>query len=81
MKQFFLFAVCLMGFMNSIPAVCRVNSSVICETDSSLITPFYYNGERNHTYRIANTQTIPDFGNNQYAVSWYVDTEEWDFDP
>ena len=55
---------------------CNVN-----ETDSSLITPLYFNGERNHAYRIAKTQTIPDFGNNQYAVSWYVDTEEWDFDP
>lgn len=55
---------------------CNVN-----ETDSSLIMPFYFNGERNHAYRIAKTQTIPDFGNNQYAVSWYVDTEEWDFDP
>ena len=51
------------------------------EIESSMIDSLYFNGERNHAYRIANTQTIPDFGNNQYAVSWYVDTEEWDFDP
>lgn len=51
------------------------------KTDSSLNTPFYFNGEGDHVYRIADTQTIPDMGSNQYAVSWYVDTEEWDFDP
>ena len=58
-----------------------MNDDAVCETDSSLITPFYFNGEGYHVYRIADTQTIPDMGSNQYAVSWYVDTEEWDFDP
>jgi hypothetical protein len=53
----------------------------ISETDSSMIDPFYFSGKRDHQFRIANTQTIPDVGNNQYAVSWYVDTVEWDFDP
>ena len=58
-----------------------MNDDAVCETDSSLNTPFYFNGERDQVYRIADTQTILDMGSNQYAVSWYVDTEEWDFDP
>lgn len=58
-----------------------MNDDAVCETDSSLNTPFYFNGERDQVYRIADTQTIPDMGSNQYAVSWYVDTEEWDLDP
>lgn len=79
MKQFIFLAVWLMSFVEPISAVCRVNSPAICETDTSMITPFYESGP--HTFRIAATQTIPDMGNDQYAVSWYVDTEEWDFDP
>lgn len=81
MKHFIFIAVWLMSSIEPLSAVCRVNSSAIYEIDSSMIEPFYYNGTRNHTYRIADTQTIPDMGNNQYSVSWFVDTEEWDFDP
>jgi hypothetical protein len=70
-----------MSFAEPISAICRVYSPAICETDSSMIDSFYFNKKRDHTYMISDTQTIPDMGNDQYAVSWYVDTEEWDFDP
>jgi hypothetical protein len=70
-----------MSSIEPIFAMCRAESSVLAEADSSMVTPFYFNEKRDHVYRIADTQAIPDMGNEQYAVSWYVDTEEWDFDP
>ncbi len=79
MKYFIFIVVCLMGFMKPTSALCRVDTPANCDADSSLIRPFYESG--NHSYRIADTQAIPDMGNEQYAISWYVDTEEWDFDP
>ena len=56
------------------------NTSVIHEVDSSMIDPFYVTNNP-HTFRIADTQAVTGFGMGQYSVSWYVDTEEWDFDP
>lgn len=53
--------------------------SVIQEIDSSMIDPFYSVGP--HSFRIADTQTISGMETGDYSVSWYVDTEEWDFDP
>ena len=41
--------------------------------------PFYVTNNP-HTFRIADTQSVSGMG-GQYSVSWYVDTEEWDFDP
>lgn len=79
MKKNLYLAVLLMFFIEPIFAVCKVASPDICEADSSMIRQFYESGP--HTFVIADTQTIPDMGNNQYTVSWYVDTEEWDFDP
>ena len=55
------------------------NTTVIPEVDSSMIDPFYSKGP--HTFRIADTQTVTGMVMGQYSVSWYVDTEEWDFDP
>lgn len=49
------------------------------EIDSLMIDPFYSVGT--HAYRIANTQTVTGLETGNYSVSWYVDTEEWDFDP
>ena len=43
------------------------------------IDPFYVTNNP-HIFRIADTQTVTGLG-GQYSVSWYVDTEEWDFDP
>ena len=54
---------------------CNVN-----ETDSSLITPLYFDEKSDHTYMIADTRKIPDMGNGQYSVCWYVDTVEWGSD-
>ena len=53
--------------------------SVIQGIDSSMIDPFYSVGP--HSFRIADTQTISGIETGDYSVSWYVDTEEWDFDP
>lgn len=53
--------------------------SVIQGIDSSMIDPFYSVGP--HSFRIADTQTISGMETGDYSVSWYVDTEEWDFDP
>lgn len=78
-KVLVLFAICLMSSIEPVSAMYTVDSPTNCVTDSSMIRPLYESG--NHSYRIADTQAIPDMGNNQYAVSWYVDTEEWDFDP
>ncbi len=63
----------------SIEALSTIIPSAVCEIDSSLIDPFYFDGP--HSFRIADTQTVPDTENGQFSVSWYVDTEEWDFDP
>ena len=43
------------------------------------IDPFYVTNNP-HTFRLADTQTVTGM-RGQYSVSWYVDTEEWDFDP
>ena len=57
------------------------NSQVLAhEIDSLMIDRFYY-AKRPHTYRIADTQTVTGLETDNYSVSWYVDTEEWDFDP
>ena len=79
MKKNLYLAVLLMFFIEPIFAVCKVASPDICEADSSMIRQFYESGP--HTFVIADTQTIPDMGNNQYTVSLYVDTAWWDFDP
>ena len=48
-------------------------------SDNGAIDPFYVTNDP-HTFRIADTQSVSGMG-GQYSVSWYVDTEEWDFDP
>ena len=62
-----------------LPAAGKADTPVIHEIDSTLIDPFYSEGS--HTYRIAKTQTVTGWGTGNYSVSWYVDTEEWDFNP
>lgn len=50
------------------------------DIDSLMIDPLYFNEKRDHTYMIADTKKIPDMGNGQYSVCWYVDTVEWGSD-
>lgn len=57
----------------------RANTPTVHEIDSSMIDPFY--SFEPHSFRIANAQTISAIESGDYSVSWYVDTEEWDFDP
>ena len=71
----------LAGMLAMVPCGARNNSKVLThEIDSLMIDRFYY-AKRPHTYRIADTQTIPGMETGNYSVNWYVDTEEWDFDP
>ena len=59
----------------------RTNSQVLAhEIDSLMIDRFYVTNDP-HTFRIADTQTITGIGTGDYSASFYVDTEEWDFDP
>ena len=48
-------------------------------SDNGAIGSFYVTNDP-HAFRIADTQSVSGMG-GQYSVSWYVDTEEWDFDP
>lgn len=50
------------------------------DIDSLMIDPLFFNEKRDHTYMIADTKKIPDMGNDQYSVCWYVDTLEWGSD-
>ena len=50
------------------------------EIESSMIDSLYFNEKRDHAYMIADTKKIPDMGNGQYSVCWYVDTVEWGSD-
>ncbi|MBQ0074987.1 MAG: hypothetical protein KBT34_12450 [Prevotella sp.] len=76
MKYLIIIAVWL---ISSIEPLSAITPSAVCEIDSSMIEPLYFDGP--HSFRIADTQTVPDMENGQFTVSWYVDTEEWDFDP
>ena len=50
------------------------------EIESSMIDSLYFDEKVNHVYKIADTRKIPDMGNDQYSVCWYVDTVEWGSD-
>ena len=50
------------------------------EIESSMIDSLYFNEKRDHAYMIADTKKIPNMGNGQYSVCWYVDTVEWGSD-
>ena len=50
------------------------------EIESSMIDPLYFDEKSDHAYMIADTKKIPDMGNGQYSVCWYVDTVEWGSD-
>lgn len=50
------------------------------DIDSLMIDSLYFNEKRDHAYMIADTKKIPDMGNDQYSVCWYVDTVEWGSD-
>ena len=77
MKKLFLALTCMLALVS---CGARNNGPVNThEIDSLMIDPFYSAGT--HTYRIANTQTVTGLKTGNYSVSWYVDTEEWDFDP
>ncbi len=65
--------------LSSIGTLSAANTHAFHDIDSSMVSPFYY-FERPHTYRVADTKTISHDG-TVYSVNWYVDTEEWDFDP
>ena len=71
----------LAGMLASVSCGARNNSQVLThEIDSSMIENFYVTNDP-HTFRIADTQTISGMEKGNYSVNWYVDTEEWDFDP
>jgi len=71
----------LAGMLALVSSGTRNNGPVLVhEIDSLMIDPFYF-AEGPHTYRIADTQTVTGLETDYYSVSWYVDTEEWDFDP
>lgn len=75
----FVVALCTLSCKGSSSALGKADTHVIHEIDSSMIDPFHSIGR--HSFRIADTQTIPTIESGDYSVSWYVDTEEWDFDP
>lgn len=50
------------------------------EMESSMIDPLHFDEKTDHVYKIADTRKIPDMGNGQYSVCWYVDTVEWGSD-
>lgn len=75
----FVVALCTLSCKGSSSAPGKADTHVIHEIDSSMIDPFHSIGR--HSFRIADTQTIPAIESGDYSVSWYVDTEEWDFDP
>ena len=50
------------------------------EIESSMIDSLHFDEKVNHVYKIADTRKIPDMGNDQYSVCWYVDTVEWGSD-
>lgn len=50
------------------------------EIESLMIDPLYFDEKSDHAYMIADTRKIPDMGNDQYSVCWYVDTVEWGSD-
>ena len=80
MKNLILMALWILCFIDPLSVACGANSPLTHEVDSSLIDPFY-STESPHTYRIAKTQTVTGWGTGNYSVSWYVDTEEWIFNP
>ena len=59
----------------------KTNSQVLAHEIDSLMIDRFYVTNNPHTFRIANTQTITGIGTGDYSASFYVDTEEWDFDP
>ena len=59
----------------------KTNSQVLAHEIDSLMIDRFYVTNNPHTFRIANTQTITGIGTVDYSASFYVDTEEWDFDP
>ena len=76
MKHLFIMAILAIYSIVASFIVCCANSSAICTIDTTLIDSFYFDNQR--TFQIADTQAIP---NSKCTVSWYVDTDEWDFDP
>ena len=79
MRNLIFMALWTLSFIGPLSLARGANHPAIHEIDSTLIDPFYSEGP--HTYRIAKTQTVTGWGTGNYSVSWYVDTEEWDFDP
>ena len=78
MKKLFF---ALAGMLAMVSCGARNNSQVLThEIDSLMIEKFYVTNDP-HTFRIADTQTISGMETGKYSVNWYVDTEEWDFDP
>lgn len=75
----FVVALCTLSCKGSSSAAGSADTPAVHEIDSTMIDPFYSIGR--HSFRIADTQTIPAIESGDYSVSWYVDTEEWDFDP
>lgn len=74
-----LIALLVLSCMEPLSIVSRVNTRDIHDIDSTMIDPFHTQGF--HTYRIADSQAVASTETGRYSIDWYVDTEEWDFDP
>lgn len=74
-----LIALWVLSCMEPLSVVSRVNTRDIHDIDSTMIDPFHTQGF--HTYRIADSQAVASTETGRYSIDWYVDTEEWDFDP
>lgn len=83
MKLKIMFGVLAISTLSSLFAVESGNGTASLEVDPAMVTPFFMDTEREHTYKIVDSQVVEDgrVGAEQYSVSWYVDTNEWDFDP
>lgn len=79
MRYLIIIALWTLSCIETISAAGRADTPVVHEIDSTMIDPFHFGGP--HTFRIADIQTIPGMETGNYSVSWYVDTEEWDFAP
>lgn len=79
MRHLIFIALWTLSCIEPLSAASRANTLVIHEIDSSMIDPFY-SVAGSHTYMFAKAQVI-DTNAGHYSIDWYVDTEEWDFDP
>ena len=79
MRHLIFIALWTLSCIEPLSAASRANTLVIHDIDSTMIDSFHTQGF--HTYRIADSQAVASTETGRYSIDWYVDTEEWDFDP